>query len=292
MKKLLQSLPLRTSIWAVALSSLLLIIISLLVSVFYQPLVAAIPPINIPAAFWGFVLAGFAAQMVDGALGMAYGVSSTSLLLSMGLPPASASAAVHTAEVFTTAMSGLSHLKFGNVHKRLFACLVLPGMLGAAVGAYLLTQIDGNMIKPYISLYLLVMGAIIIRKALLPRRPRSKTKAIGWLALVGGFVDSVGGGGWGPVVASSLIGAGRSPRLVIGSVNAAEFFVAVVSAGMFTIFMGTSSWLIIAGLVVGGALAAPIAAVVCRYLPPKPMMILVGIVIISLSLRTFYMLLF
>ncbi|GAB3247227.1 sulfite exporter TauE/SafE family protein [Larkinella harenae] len=235
--------------------------------------------------FWLFVLAGFVAQTIDGALGMAYGISSTSLLLSLGVSPAAASASVHIAEVFTTGASGLSHWKFGNVNKKLFKLLVLPGVVGAIVGAYFLSSFDGNLIKPYISIYLILMGVVIISKALRKKKAKEKTRFVGPLALLGGFVDAVGGGGWGPVVTSSLIGQGRNPRYTIGSVNLAEFFIAAAGAGTFIIMIGTGNWPVTLGLLLGGVLASPFAAYVCGKVNPKILMVIVGLVIIGLSLR-------
>lgn len=235
--------------------------------------------------FWLFVLAGFVAQTIDGALGMAYGISSTSLLLSLGVSPAAASASVHIAEVFTTGASGLSHWKFGNVNKKLFKLLVLPGVVGAIVGAYFLSSFDGNLIKPYISIYLVLMGVVIISKALRKKKAKEKTRFVGPLALLGGFVDAVGGGGWGPVVTSSLIGQGRNPRYTIGSVNLAEFFIAAAGAGTFILMIGTGNWQVTVGLLLGGVLASPFAAFVCGKVNPKILMVIVGLVIIGLSLR-------
>lgn len=235
--------------------------------------------------FWLFVLAGFVAQTIDGALGMAYGISSTSLLLSLGVSPAAASASVHIAEVFTTGASGLSHWKFGNVNKKLFKLLVLPGVAGAIIGAYILSSFDGDMIKPYISIYLVLMGVVIISKALRKKKAKEKTRFVGPLALLGGFVDAVGGGGWGPVVTSSLIGQGRNPRYTIGSVNLAEFFIAASGASTFILMIGTGNWPVTLGLLLGGVLASPFAAYVCGKVNPKTLMIVVGIVIIGLSLR-------
>ncbi|GAB3911102.1 sulfite exporter TauE/SafE family protein [Larkinella knui] len=235
--------------------------------------------------FWLFVVAGFLAQTIDGALGMAYGISSTSLLLSMGVSPAAASASVHIAEVFTTGASGLSHWKFGNVNKKLFKILVLPGVVGAIIGAYILSSFDGNLIKPYISFYLIFMGAVVIRKALRKKKPKQKTRYVGPLALLGGFIDAVGGGGWGPVVTSSLLGQGRNPRYTIGSVNLAEFFIASAGAGTFILMIGTGDWPVTAGLLLGGVLASPFAAYVCGKVNPKILMVIVGFVIIGLSLR-------
>jgi len=239
--------------------------------------------------FFLYILVGFLAQTIDGALGMAYGISSTTFLMSMGVSPASASASVHIAEVFTSGASGLSHLKFKNVNKKLFKSLVIPGVLGAILGAYILTSIDGKMIKPFISAYLLFMGAVIIAKALKKKTPKKKTKNIGILAAVGGFVDSIGGGGWGPVVASTLIGNGRDARYTIGSVNLAEFFIALAGAGTFTIMMGVNNFIITLGLLIGGVIAAPFAAWICNKINTKVLMIMVGVLIILLSFRTIIM---
>jgi hypothetical protein len=232
-----------------------------------------------------FIGAGFLAQTIDGALGMAYGISSTSLLLSLGVSPAAASASVHIAEVFTSGASGLSHWKFGNVNKKLFRLLLIPGIIGAITGAYILSSFDGKIIKPYISVYLLVMGFVVIGKALRKKAPKKKTKYVGPLALLGGFVDAVGGGGWGPVVTSTLIGSGRDPRYTIGSVNTAEFFIAAAGAGMFTLMIGVDNWRVIIGLLLGGVIASPFAAYVCGKINPKVLMVIVGIVIIALSVR-------
>lgn len=233
-----------------------------------------------------FALVGFIAQMIDGALGMAYGISSTSFLLSLGIPPALASSSVHVAEVFTSGISGLSHLKMGNVNRRLFQRLVLPGAAGAVLGAYVLTSIDGDAIKPFIAAYLLIMGIVIIRKAFRPVKQEQKEKSLAPLALFGGFVDAVGGGGWGPVVASTLMSKGHSPRYAIGSVNLAEFFIALAGAGTFLVLIGTGNWQIIVGLVLGGAFAAPFAAYLCRKFAPRTLMIMVGVLITGLSIRT------
>lgn len=241
--------------------------------------------------FWLFVGAGFLAQTIDGALGMAYGISSNSLLLSLGVSPAIASASVHIAEIFTTGTSGLSHWKFGNVNKKLFKLLVLPGAAGAILGAYILSTFDGNLIKPYISVYLVIMGGVIIRKALIKKQIKQKTRFVGPLALFGGFVDAIGGGGWGPVVTSTLIGQGRNPRYTIGSVNLAEFFIALAGAGTFTLLIGVGNWTVILGLLLGGSLASPFAAYLCGKVNPKTLMVFVGLVIIALSLRNIWSLL-
>jgi hypothetical protein len=233
-----------------------------------------------------YILVGFLAQTIDGALGMAYGISSTTFLMSVGVNPAAASASVHIAEVFTAGASGLSHLKFKNVNKKLFRNLLIPGVIGAILGAYILTSIDGKVIKPFISGYLLIMGGVIISKALKKKTPKKKTKNIVPLAAVGGFVDAIGGGGWGPVVASTLIGNGRDAKYTIGSVNLAEFFIALAGAGTFTVMMGVNNFIITLGLLLGGVAAAPFAAYICTKIKPKTLMIMVGILIILLSIRT------
>jgi uncharacterized protein len=237
-----------------------------------------------------FMLVGFIAQMIDGALGMAYGVSSTSFLLGLGVPPALASSSVHVAEVFTTGVSGLSHLKLGNVNKKLFQSLVLPGVIGVITGAYVLTTLDEKLIKPFVAAYLMIMGIVIIKKAFKKVQEEIKEpKKIAVLAIFGGFMDAVGGGGWGPIVASTLISKGHSPRYTIGSVNLAEFFIAVAGAGTFIALIGLGNWQIITGLVIGGSFAAPFAAYLCKKFKPKTLMIMVGILIIGLSLRTLWM---
>jgi uncharacterized membrane protein YfcA len=237
-----------------------------------------------------FMLVGFIAQIIDGALGMAYGISSTTFLLGMGVPPAMASSSVHVAEVFTSGVSGLSHLKFGNVNKKLFQSLVLPGVLGVITGAYVLTTLDGKLIKPFIAAYLMLMGIVIIRKAFKKAQTEVKeVKKIALLAVFGGFMDAVGGGGWGPIVASTLISKGHNPRYTIGSVNLAEFFIALAGAGTFVALIGLGNWQIIAGLVIGGTFAAPFAAYLCKKFKAQTLMIMVGILIIVLSLRTLWL---
>lgn len=233
-----------------------------------------------------FVLAGFIAQVVDGALGMAYGASCSSILMSFGVAPAVASASVHTAEVFTTGASGISHLRFGNVNGKLAKALIIPGVIGAIIGAYILSSIDGKVIAPYISLYLVFLGARILLKAFNINKKKSKIKNVAPLALFGGFIDSVGGGGWGPIVTSTLLGKGRNPRYTIGSVNLAEFFVALASAGIFTFMLGFQNWVVMLALIVGGVMAAPFGAILASKFKPKTLMIVVGLVVIGLSIRT------
>ncbi|CAO4154275.1 TSUP family transporter [Methylorubrum aminovorans] len=235
--------------------------------------------------FWTAVAVGLAAQTVDGALGMAYGITSTTFLLSTGVPPAAASASVHVAEIFTTAFSGLSHWRLGNVNGALFRRLLIPGAIGAVAGAYLLTSVDGETIKPFVSVYLLVMGLYVLSKAFRTLKTRREPpRAVVPLALGGGFVDAVGGGGWGPVVTTTLVGGGQDPRTSIGTVNAAEFFIALASGLSFSLLGGLTHWTTIAGLVVGGLFAAPIAALLVRVIPARALMVVVGLLIAGLSL--------
>lgn len=237
-----------------------------------------------------FALVGFFAQIVDGAMGMAYGVTATTFLLSTGVSPAVASASIHVAEIFTTGTSGFSHFKLGNVNRQLVIALLVPGVLGGVIGAYILTSIPTDIIKPVVSVYLLVMGLLIFLRAfrkLNPPENREPRPIL--LALAGGFFDAIGGGGWGPIVTSTLVANGHEPRFTIGSVNATEFFVTTAQAITFIVTIGTvvaQHWPVILGLLVGGVIAAPLAAVVCKRLPPKALMIMVGTLIILLSIRT------
>ncbi|GGD68962.1 UPF0721 transmembrane protein [Emticicia aquatilis] len=237
--------------------------------------------------FFFYLLVGLAAQLVDGTLGMAYGITSTSSLLALGVPPAVSSASVHVAEMFTTGASAISHYRFGNINKKLLKSLVIPGVLGAVAGAYLLSDlINGDFIKPYISAYMIILGIVIIRKALQKNIVKKKTKNINILAAFGGFIDSIGGGGWGPVVTSTLLGQGRDPRYTIGSVNASEFAVSFASGITFIIFQGIDNWQVVAGLIIGGVIASPFGAFLVNKVRRRPLMILVGTVVILLSLRT------
>lgn len=241
-----------------------------------------------------YVLVGFVAQMIDGALGMAYGVSSNTFLLSLGIPPAAASASVHMAEVVTTGISGYSHWKLGNVDWKLVRRLLIPGVIGGVLGAYLLTSVNGDVIKPYIAAYLILMGGVIIYKAF-TLQPRNKPDAyhgpnVSWLGLLGGFCDAIGGGGWGPVVTSTLVARGKYPRTTIGSVNFSEFFVTLSQSVVFVLTLSFAQyWQIILGLLIGGGIAAPFAARMTKQLPIKTLMILVGTLIILLSIRTIYL---
>ena len=237
-----------------------------------------------------FCLAGFVAQIIDGTLGMAYGVSCSTILLQLGISPAIASASVHTAEVFTTGISGLSHIYFKNVDKKLFIRLAIPGIIGAMLGAYLLSKVlDGNLIKPFIAGYLLVLGLLIIIKSIREPLFKDEIKSVSPLGFMGGLLDAIGGGGWGPVVTSNLIHRGKTPQMTIGTVSTAEFFVAFFSTGVFLYFLGMEGWKIILGLIFGGVLAAPVGPFLIKYIRPRSMMFIVGVFIIITSCYTIYL---
>jgi uncharacterized membrane protein YfcA len=239
-----------------------------------------------------FIAFGFVAQMIDGCLGMAYGVSSTTFFLSLGVPPAVASACVHIAEMFTTGVSGISHFKFGNVDRKVFVKLLLPGIIGGVLGAYILTELPGGKIRPFVSLYLLIMGAMILFKVFRNVHKNASKVRLVPLGLAGGFFDAIGGGGWGPIVTTTLVANGNTPRYAIGSVNSAEFFVTIAESITFFVTIGTvlvQHWEKIAGLLIGGVLAAPLAAYVCKKIPTRVLMILVGLLIVGLSLRVIYL---
>jgi len=237
------------------------------------------------------LLAGFLAQLVDGSLGMGYGLTSTSLLLGTGINPAAISGSIHTAEIFASGASGYSHYKFGNVNKKLFAVLVIPGVLGAIGGAISLVYLGekyGQFIKPIVAAYTLILGVKFILNAFKTDLPKKKFRQFGLLAGFGGFFDSFGGGGWGPIVTSTLIDKGRSHKYVIGTVSLTEFFVTLTSALTFFIFLGISHWQTIFGLIIGGFIAAPLAAKLSGKLPKKTAYILLGILVILWSLRVIW----
>ena len=242
----------------------------------------------VTSPFFIAMIGGFVAQMIDGALGMAYGVSATTILTSMGLSQAATSASVHTAEIFTSGVSGWFHLRFGNVNKKLVKTLVIPGVLGAIMGAYILSSLSeySSYIKPVVAVYTLFLGIKIISKVFVNQAAKRPVKRIGLLAATGGFLDSIGGGGWGPIVSSTLISRGRNPMYTIGSVNLTEFFVSFASAFTFSLFLDIQTyWQVILGLILGGVAAAPVGAILPKKLPVKRLMLLVGIIVIVLSSR-------
>jgi uncharacterized membrane protein YfcA len=239
-------------------------------------------------AFGIYVLTGFLAQLIDGALGMGYGLVSATCLMTAGINPVTISAAIHTSEVFTSGISGYSHYKFGNVNRKLFRHLVIPGILGAALGAIGLIIMGahaGQWLMPLLAGYAFLLGIRILVRALRNSKTQRKVKRIGWLAAAGGFLDSFGGGGWGPLVTSTLLAGGRNPRYTIGSVSLTEFFVTLTSATTFFIAAGTNHWPVIAGLLLGGAVASPIAVRLAGKLPTRTLLIAVGVLVIFWSVR-------
>jgi uncharacterized membrane protein YfcA len=227
---------------------------------------------------------GFVAQLIDGALGMAFGVISTSAMLTMGVPVAQASAVVHTAEVFTTAASAISHITHRNVDWKLVARLGIGGVIGAVLGAWVLSNVDASAARPFVAGYLLLLGIFILVKAS-RRIPKADAppKLVPPLGLIGGFLDASGGGGWGPMVASTLIGSGHAPRQAVGSVNTTEFFVTIAAATTFFVELGVAPWQELIALVVGGVIAAPFGGWAVKRLPARVLMTLVGILVVSLS---------
>lgn len=234
--------------------------------------------------FMLFALVGFLAQIVDGALGMAFGVISSSVLIATGVTPAIASASVHAAEIVTTGMSGASHVYYRNVDKVMCLKLAVMGVLGGITGAYLVTNIPAEIVKPMVSVYLCAMALLIIYRMVKKAGPMALDKGVKPLGFIGGFLDAMGGGGWGPMVVSTLVARGKSPRHVIGSVNLAEFFVTVAISITFIFNLELDYLKTAAGLIAGGALAAPLAGYLSKHLPPHILMGLVGAVVLSLGL--------
>jgi hypothetical protein len=230
------------------------------------------------------VAIGFVAQLIDGALGMAFGVISTSAMLTLGMPPAHASAIVHTAEVFTTAASGASHVYHRNVDWRLVIRLGLAGVAGAILGAWFLSNVQADVIRPFVAAYLFVVAILILVRAArsTPQRDASFSVAPP-LGFVGGFLDASGGGGWGPVVSSTLIGSGHAPRMAVGSVNTTEFFVTTAAATTFFIELGAAPLRELVALVLGGILAAPLGGWMVKYVRPRLLMFFVAFLVMALA---------
>lgn len=241
-------------------------------------------------SFLMMLLCGFLAQMADGSLGMGYGTISTTFLLANGVNPAIVSSRVHSARVFSSGVSGYSHHRFGNFNKKLFRALVIPGVIGAIIGATLAFYVQkySYWVRIPVSLYTVYLGFFIIRKGFKKRNPKNKVKRAGWLATVGGFTDAFAGGGWGSLVTSTLISKRKSPRYVVGSVCLAEFFVVLASSITFFIFLKSIPFTDVAGLIIGGLIAAPIAARLVGKLPLKTMFILIGALVILTSFSTLW----
>jgi uncharacterized protein len=227
-----------------------------------------------------FIAVGFAAQLVDGALGMAFGVISTTLLISIGVSPAAASAGVHVVETFTTGVSGASHIALRNVDWKLFSRIAIPGVIGGVLGAYVLTQIDAATVKPFVLSYLGGIGVFLVWRGIRIPTDRKPARLVEPLGLVGGFLDAAGGGGWGPVVTGNLLAQGTEPRRTIGTVNTAEFILTVSISITFIATLGWAAFTVATlGLLIGGVVAAPFGAWAAKIAPPKVLLILVGIVL-------------
>jgi uncharacterized membrane protein YfcA len=239
------------------------------------------------ATWWMFFAVGVLAQAVDGALGMAFGVTATTVMLSFGTAPAQASAMVHIAEMFTTAASGASHWWHRNVDWTTVRRIAVPGTVGGILGATLLTNVDGKTIAPFVTVYLALMGLVLVVKALhqfkLFEPGRRSMPAIGF---TGGVLDAIGGGGWGPIVTSTLIGGGHVPRYVIGSVNLTEFFVTVATSAAFAVSLGFADLAPVIPLILGGLVTAPFAGYLVRVIPAKVLMIAVGCLVLLISARS------
>ena len=244
--------------------------------------------IHLDYTFAIFVLVGFIAELIDGSAGMAYGTSASTLLLNVGVPPKVATACIHTSEVFTTGVSGLMHLRLDNVNKKLFFRLIFSGVIGAVIGAYLISNLfNGKILRPYISMYLLILGLIMLYKGIFKKF--IDTENFRWvksIAFIGGFLDSIGGGGWGPIVTSNLIYQGGTPKNTIGTINTVEFFVTFFSTGVFLFFIQIENWYLVFALIIGGVLGAPLGAIISKILPRKTMVIAVSILIIITSTLT------
>ncbi len=246
---------------------------------------------NVNPEFYKFLAAGFVFAMIDGAIGMSYGVTTTTFSLSMGIPPASASTGVHISEILSNGIAGWMHYKMGNVNKKLFKLLVIAGIIGAVTGAYLLSSLEhySHYTKPIISIYTFCLGVLILRKAFLAQqraKKKVKTKKITKikpLGFFGGFIDAVGGGGWGTIVLSSLIAGGRHARFSLGSVKLSRFFIALMSSLTFITMLDNLHWYVVSGLVLGSAIASPIAAKVSNKISAKSIMVAVGVIVILAS---------
>lgn len=240
--------------------------------------------------FYYFLGAGFVFALVDGAIGMSYGVTSTTFSLTMGIPPASASMGVHLSEILSNGIAGWMHYRMHNINWRLFKMLLIPGIIGAVLGAYILSSLEhySQYSKPVVSIYTLILGIVIFSKALNLKRKRTgeKIKRIPLLGFGGGFIDAVGGGGWGSIVLSTLIAGGRHPRFSLGTVKLSRFFIALMSSLTFITMLNGAHWEAVAGLVFGSALAAPIAAKISNKISTKAIMMSVAIIVILISLRS------
>jgi uncharacterized protein len=242
------------------------------------------------SAIWPFIAVGFVAQLVDGAVGMAFGVITNTLLVSiLGVPPAQASARVHLVEMFTTAASGISHIFHRNVDWKLFSRLAIPGVIGGILGAYTLANVNAEVAKPFVMAYLSGIGIYLLYRSWGYKHEHRQPKIIAPLGLIGGFLDAAGGGGWGPVVTSNLLIQGTSPRLTVGTVNTTEFFLTVAVSATFITQIGFEAFTVATfGLLVGGIAAAPLGAVLAKRIPPQRLLFIVGVVLTLTSMFSLY----
>ncbi|HEX6217918.1 MAG TPA: sulfite exporter TauE/SafE family protein [Sphingomicrobium sp.] len=242
-----------------------------------------------PTLLLTFALIGFAAQLVDGALGMAFGVISSTILVSIGVPPAAASAGVHTAETFTTCVSGISHIAHRNVDWWLFVRIVVPGVIGGVLGAYVLSQLSAESARPFVLAYLSTLGLYLFYRGIMHRHTERRPRVIAPLGVAGGFLDAAGGGGWGPIVTSNLLVQGSNPRKTIGTVNTAEFFITLTISGTF---IATLGWAVFTaatvGLLIGGVLAAPFGAMIAKKVNADSLLTFVGAVLTATSAYGLY----
>lgn len=235
-----------------------------------------------------YILIGIIVQLLDGALGMGYGVSCSSFLLGLGLTPAYTSATVHLAKSFNTGVSGVLHLRFYNLNQKIFRSLLIPGIIGSVLGAWLLADVINNdFVKPFIAAYLLILGVLITIKPFKVVTEKKRSRRISWLAIIGGFVDSIGGGGWGPIVTSNLLRKKQVNNYSVGSVNLVEFFVAMSAALTFIYFGNFSGWQAILGLIIGGVIAYPYTAIVASKINKKATALLLGIIVLGFSIHIF-----
>lgn len=233
--------------------------------------------------FFTFVGVGLLAQLVDGALGMAYGLVSSSVLLSLGVPPVAASASVHTAEIATSAVSGASHACFGNVERKLLLQLAIPGVCGGLLGALFLARIPGEAIAPFVNVYLIVLGLLVLARASGHALFRGRMRHPSPLGFAAGLLDAIGGGGWGSITTSTLIARGGTARTMIGTANAAEFMVTVAISTTLILHIGVQYWTVVLGLLTGGVITAPFAAWLVKHLPESVVLVAVGVLIVSLG---------
>ena len=279
----------RNFIWLIWGTAILSIVIAVTALWFNEPGFKAYAQ-GINPIFYYFLGAGFVFALIDGAIGMSYGVTSTTFSLSMGIPPASASMGVHLSEIMSNGIAGWMHYRMGNVNWKLFKMLLIPGIIGAVTGAYLLSSLEhySQYTKPFVSLYTLILGIVILSKAFKTGVVKSadKIKKIPLLGLGGGFIDAVGGGGWGSIVLSTLIAGGRHPRFSLGTVKLSRFFIALMSSITFITMLNSNHWEAVAGLVIGSAIASPIAAKISNRISAKAIMVAVGVIVILISIKS------